>query len=531
MSLPGYLSARFPRTRACFQEVPGGDDILAHVLDLEARFGRRDHVAIAPSPDGPFSRPPDFDVALAGGGLSLIYAAALARQGFRVAVFDRRRIGCGHREWNISRDELFPLWQSGLFTRDEVDRLIKMQYRVGLCRWHGGGTYPVAGVLDCVVDAEALLSGLRQRALSAGATLLDHHGLEGYRVGPSGVTLTLRETTAGERPGDPVKLTARLLLDGMGASSPHARFDLSCPTVGGIMSGLHRGKDPLDLDPEVGEILVTTEGIEQNRQHIWEGFPAPPRPNDDQGRDPATADRMTIYLFHYCEPRHLGQHPLLDLYERFFTTLPRYKRGALSLDKATYGFIPAYTRLQPMPVSPAPRVLLVGDAASRHSPLTFCGFGSMIRSFWPISQGIAACLRGDRLTRRALAGIFVEPPALRVMGGLTLMMSPRGSVGGDPGAINRLLDAAFATLAELGEGVYASFIRDEIGYSDFVCFMRGSARRYPAIYREAFRRLSIREILIWAGRLAALAMRPRKEHKALTGKVLAKGPPVPRSSP
>ena len=223
-----------------------------------------------------------------------------------------------------------------------MDALIKMQYRAGVCRFYGGGAYQVAGVLDCVVDAETLLAELRKRALVAGATLLDCHGLFGYRVGRAGVALTLHSLPA----GDKVELSARLLLDGMGAASPHARFDLGCPTVGGVMSGLQRGDDPLALDPGLGEILVTTEGIEDGRQHIWEGFPAPPK---EPGADPAATDRMTIYLFHYCEPRHLGEHPLLDLYERFFATLPRYKRGALRLDKATYGMITPIPACAPCP--------------------------------------------------------------------------------------------------------------------------------------------------------------------------------------
>ena len=173
----------------------------------------------------------DFDVVLAGGGLSLIYAAYLARRGRRVAVFDRRKIGCGHREWNISRAEMRPLVDSALFTQAEADALVQLEYDHGICRWHGGGTYPVRRVLDCVVDAERLLTELRARAEAAGATLLDHHALAGYRVGRGGVEVRL----------SPAKtLTARVLVDGMGAASPHAAFDLVCPTVGGVLAELER---------------------------------------------------------------------------------------------------------------------------------------------------------------------------------------------------------------------------------------------------------------------------------------------------
>lgn len=533
--LVGRLHRSFPNTAAAFATLPDGLAALGHIVELEEGFGRRaaaagcglcaggmDAAGRAASAFEPF------DVVLAGGGLSLIYAAALSRLGLRVCVFDRRRIGCGHREWNISRRELQPLVTSGLFTADEVQRLIRMQYRHGICRFGSGPAHAVAGVLDCVVDAEGLLEGLRQRALAAGATLLDYHAFAGYRVVPGGVEV---EVTPNAQPARK-RLVGRLLVDALGVRSPHARFDLLCPTVGGVMEGLKLGSGLDEMDPEVGEILVTTEGVEDGQQHVWEGFPA--RPSDGQ------AGAMTIYLFYYqrIDQVRAEDHPLLSLYERFFTTLPRYKRGPLRMVRPTYGYIPGYTRLglgkKAPPASPCDRVLLVGDAAARHSPLTFCGFGSMIRSFWPVSQGIARLLAEDKLDRRALAALWsasrplpgaadpsppeqlpdqwvdqrsdqqVDPPALLVMGGLTLMMvpSPGGSSVEEPDGINQLLDAAFATLRELGEEVYAAFLQDRVDAKTFVRFMLRTSARHPAVYRKVLEHLTLLEAATWLLRLA-----------------------------
>jgi lycopene cyclase CruA len=265
------------------------------------------------------------------------------------------------------------------------------------------------------------------------------------------------------------------------------------PPVGGVHGGLERG-GALGVDDRVGEILVTTEGIEDDRQHIWEGFPGP-------------GGRFTTYLFYYTEPARLPAHPLLALYERFFATLPRYKRGEATLHKATYGFIPAYSRLRPMPAA-RDRVLLVGDAAGRHSPLTFCGFGAMIRSFLPVADGVRERLaQGDgRLGARALAQVWREPPGLQVMGGLTLMMVPGRRPSADPDAVNRLLDAAFASLAELGDEVYGAFVRDQIGFGDFIAFMRATAKKRPSIYDEVFAQLSPAELARWSLRLGRLAL-------------------------
>jgi len=487
MELIDRLIHLFPRTVEALGGLPNGEETLAHLEQLERDFGSRGAQLQLRDHGGPDRGARcDFDVVLAGGGLSLVYAAYLARRGLRVAVFDRRRIGCGHREWNISRAELAPLVASGLFTDEEVRRLVLLEYEHGIVRWHGGGTYPVKGVLDCVVNAEWLLDELRARAERAGATLLDHHALAGYQVGAGGVLVQLQN-----RLMQPHQITARVLLDGLGAASPHAAFDLCCPTVGGVLDGVAQGDDALAMDPLRGEILVSTEGLEDERQHIWEGFPGP-------------GGVLTTYLFYYTEPQRLPEHPLLSLYERFFVTLPRYKRGEARLTKATYGFIPAYSRLRAMPAAPCDRVLLVGDAAGRHSPLTFCGFGSMIRSFLHVADGLIGRLERDALDARSLAALWSDPPSLSVMGALTLMMVPGRRRGLAADDVNRLLDAAFASLAELGNDAYAAFVRDEIGFRDFWTFMRRTAQRRPSIYDEVFAQLTPGEIARWTARFAAL---------------------------
>ena len=487
MSILDEERAHFPRTVDAFAAVPEGAAALAHVAELERRWNRVDAVTI--TSDGPDAgSTPHFDVLLAGGGLSLFYGAYLARRGLRVAIFDRGEIGKTHREWNASRRELVPLVRSGLFSQAEVDALVEVEYREGICRWHGGGTYPVKHVLDCVIAAAPLLAGLRERAQAAGATLLPHHTLIGYGRGAGGVEVRLANGEVERR------LTGRVLLDGTGAASPHARFDLVCPTVGGVLADLALGEADDELDPMRGEILVTTEDIEAGRQHIWEGFPGP-------------GNVLTTYLFYYDEPHRLPARPLLSLYERFFETLPRYKRGPARLLRPTYGYIPAYTRLRPMPAAPSDRVLLVGDAASRHSPLTFCGFGSMLRSFERVSDALIACLAEDRLSRRSLAACWDEPPALRVMGGLTLMMAERPHHPRPAHDVNTLLDQAFATLHEMGQDVYAAFVRDEIGFREFVEFMQITAKKRPSMYGEVFAHLHRAEIARWTLRLGGLGFR------------------------
>src|SRR5262249_12046963 len=164
------------------------------------------------------------------------------------------------------------LAESGLFTPDEVSALIVARYARGICRFHGGRAHPVTGVLDHAFDAGRLLREARARSERRGVAMFDGHALLDHTEGKTAVRLAFSAAN-----GASVEVTARLLVDARGASSPYATADLLCPTVGGVMRGLDEGDGDDRVAPDVGEILVTTEGVEQGVQHIWEAFPGRPR--------------------------------------------------------------------------------------------------------------------------------------------------------------------------------------------------------------------------------------------------------------
>ncbi|HEU4538515.1 MAG TPA: lycopene cyclase, partial [Polyangiaceae bacterium] len=467
---------------------PGGAEALERIEHLERAWGGR-----APLERLRFDPPPGFrpdvDVVVAGGGLWLVLAAFLARRGLRVAVLDRAPVGRAHREWNISRKELAPFVASGLFAPDELEALVVARYERGVCRWHGGGSYPVRGVLDHAIDGRGFLEAARAKALAAGARLLDRHALAGFGATRRGVLV--RAVEAG---GGPVELTARVLVDALGAASPHARVDLGCPTVGAVLSGLREGEAADEIDPQVGDILATTEHRDGGRQHVWEGFPA-----GDLG--------YTTYLFHYARAGALGPRPLLSLFGRFFRLRPRYKRGDAEVQRLTFGIIPGLSRLGPAPAPPCDGVALVGDAAARHSPLTFCGFGSMARSFVPVGEGLARALDDGDLSAARLDRLAPEPPLLRGAGALALLLAEaRRPV--DPTATNRLLDAAFGALHARGNDFYASLLRDEMALSDFVSFLYRTSRRRPEVYRDVGAYLGAGELVRWTRALTVGYLRP-----------------------
>jgi lycopene cyclase CruA len=193
---------------------------------------------------------------------------------------------------------------------------------------------------------------------------------------------------------------------------------------------------------------------------------------------------------------------LLSLFGRFFRRRPTYKRGAGEVRRLTFGIIPGWSRLGPAPRPPGDGVVLVGDAAARHSPLTFCGFGSMARSFVPVGEGLVRALADGDLSAERLGRLAPEPPLLRGVGALALLLAaPRRRV--DPAATNRLLDAAFRSLHERGNDFYAALLRDEMPLSDFVAFLYQTSKHRPEVYRDVGAYLGPGELLRWLRGLTA----------------------------
>lgn len=457
--------------------------------ELAERLDHLDALPVRPTRPAERVRPregatPDFDVVLAGGGLSLLYAPLLAAEGHKVAVVERARAGGAHREWNASRRELEVLSRTGLASAREIDEeLVVARYRHGVCRWFGGHEHVVRGVLDCAVDAGALLAKARSLAESRGVTFLDGTSVVDHAGASDTVTLVV-ETGGVKR-----EIVARAMVDARGASSPFATADIVCPTVGGVLSGLTEGEGPTRVQPDVGEILATTEGVEDQRQHLWEAFP---------GRGGET----TVYLFHYGRADERRPGALLELYGRFFERLERYKEGTARLVRPTFGFIPGWSRLGPAPASDHPRVILVGDAAARHSPLTFCGFGATLRSLGPATRAILETVRG---VRSEISSVVDDAEVHHGTGALSLLLASPPRAKGRENDLNALLDAAFGAAAAMPSDAFARLLRDELSGEELVTFLRSTARTRPRVYFDVLARLGLASTLRWGRSVFARA--------------------------
>jgi lycopene cyclase CruA len=450
---------------------------IEHLDATRALRGRRVDRAL-PAPD-PGARP-ELDVVVAGGGLSLLVAAEMARLGLRVLVVERARAGVAHREWNASHEELAPLVDAGIVTAEQLEALIVARYREGVCAFHGGTPRRVRGVLDCAVDAGPLLERVRHVAASRGVSFVERASVDAVGVGADAVRVGWTDATGGR-----AEVVTRVMVDARGASSPYASADLVCPTVGGVVRGLAEGAGAREVDPAVGDILVTTEHVDpaSGLQHVWEGFPG--RPGD-----------VTVYLFYYARAADAPGGALARLYGRFFDSLATYKEGDAELMRPTFGYIPGWSRLAPAPRGPSPRVVLVGDAAARHSPLTFCGFGSMLRSFEPAAYEIATAVAEGRAPAR---NVVPDDPIHAWTGALATVMAS-GALGGPK--LNGLLDAAFGVLEDMGNDDFEALLKDRMNGRRFTEFLRQTGARHPIVYREVLRALGPISAARWGARLA-----------------------------
>jgi lycopene cyclase CruA len=455
--------------------------------------------------DGPPSNvAAEYDLLYAGGGLGLLHAAVMAKRYKRkVLVFDRGEVGCAHREWNISRPELQALVDLGVVDWDDLRAVVMREYRDGLVRFYNGPYSDVAPseiwlpeVLNVALDAGALLRLMRRVVEEAGGTVLDHRAfrlVRAYREGAPLVELELEQLAL---PGMIERYSGKLLLDGMGSTSPlallrHAGrpFAGVCPTVGTVASGFAQGTGPDEYDPTIGDILLSVADAQYGEQLMWEGFP---------GR----GDELTVYLFYYST-LGAGQnssnktYSLLELFEHYFALLPTYKRAGPHFQhiKPVYGYIPARHSLHSNEAPLLRGVLPVGDSAAQQSPLTFCGFGSHVRNLDRTTSLLNYALDTHLLDEQSLRRVN----AFQVNVSLNWVFSRFMHPWNQPHTVNRLQNIFLDTLNELGVDVATRFFQDRMRWSDYHPMIFGTLRRFNQIIPISWRVLGPGGWLQWAG--------------------------------
>ncbi|MEH1853717.1 MAG: FAD-binding oxidoreductase [Nostoc sp.] len=411
----------------------------------------------------------DFDVIICGGTLGILIGCALAVKGLRVALLERGILRGREQEWNISRKELDVFVELNLLTEEELASAIATQYNPARVSFAGGAEVWVEDVLNIGVDPVYLLATLKTRFLAAGGKLLENTPFTQAVVHPDGVMVNNQFKT-------------RLLIDAMGHFSPitqQARQgkkpDALCLVVGSCAQGFPENNS--------GDLLLSFTSLQNQCQYFWEAFPA--------------RDGRTTYLFTYidADPQRLS---LETLFEEYLRLLPEYQGVELSklkFQRALFGFFPTY-RQSPLK-TPWNRILPAGDSSGSQSPLSFGGFGAMVRHLKRLTYGIYEALETEQLSAQALTLLQPYQPSLTV----TWLFQRAMSVGVNqkiaPDQINQLLSAVFQEMQQLGTPVLKPFLQDIVQFSALTQTLLKTGLYHPVLVAKIIPQVGLASLLDW----------------------------------
>ncbi|NET88272.1 MAG: FAD-binding oxidoreductase [Kamptonema sp. SIO1D9] len=382
----------------------------------------------------------DCDVVISGGTLGILLAAALQKQGWQVSLIEKGVLRGRDQEWNISRQELKVFVELGLLTEAELENAIATEYNPARVSFHGGKDVWVRDVLNIGIDPVYLLETLKGKFLEAGGQLLENTPFDSAIVHPNGVVVEAGNKT----------IKTRLLIDAMGNFSPIAQQARQgekpegvCLVVGSCAQGYPENK--------IGDLIVSFTPIQNQCQYFWEAFPA--------------RDGRTTYLFTYLDAD--PNRPSLEFFmEEYLRLLPEYQKVELSqlkFERFLFGFFPSY-RQSPLRFS-FNRILPVGDSSGGQSPVSFGGFGAMVRHLQRLTNGIDEALKIEALNKDELALLQPYQPNISVTWLFQRTMSVKMNQELPPNQINDLLNSVFVAMENLGDDVLKPFLQDVVKFS------------------------------------------------------------------
>ncbi|HEY9767045.1 MAG TPA: FAD-binding oxidoreductase [Coleofasciculaceae cyanobacterium] len=380
------------------------------------------------------------DVAICGGTLGILLGAALQQLGWQVVLIEKGILQGREQEWNISRQELNTLIELELLTEEELATAIATEYNPARVSFKPGEEVWVKDVLNIGVDPVYLLAKLKQKFFQAGGKLLENTAFKSATVHPDGIVIQTGVQT----------IKTRLLIDAMGHFSPiiqqvrnGIKPEAVCVVVGSCAQGFPENK--------TGDLIYSFTPIINHCQYFWEAFPA--------------KDGRTTYMFSYLDAE--PERPSLeDFMNEYLRLLPKYQNitlEQLKFQRFLFGFFPAY---KDSPIKlPFDRILPVGDSAGGQSPVSFGGFGAMIRHLKRLTNGINEALIVDRLSNKDLVLLQPYQPNISVTWLFQQTMSVKVGQQVNPEQINNLMSGVFAVMERLGDDVLKPFLQDVIQFA------------------------------------------------------------------
>lgn len=381
----------------------------------------------------------DSDIIICGGTLGILLGSTLQQLGWQVTLVERGILKGREQEWNISRQELKVFVELELLTEAELEMAIATEYNPARVSFNQEEVW-VKDVLNIGVDPIYLLEQLKQKFLKGGGQLLENTAFKSATVHPDGVVVEAGEQT----------INTRLLIDAMGHFSPiikqgrnGTKPEAVCVVVGSCAQGF--------TENNTGDLICSFTPIINHCQYFWEAFPA--------------KDGRTTYMFSYLDANE--QRPSIEYFmNEYLRLLPEYQNITLEkidFKRFLFGFFPAYKDSPIMLLFN--RILPVGDSAGGQSPVSFGGFGAMIRHLKRLTNGINEALITDSLGRQELALLQPYQPNISVTWLFQQTMSVEVGKQVNPEQINNLMSGVFAVMDRLGDDVLKPFLQDVIQFA------------------------------------------------------------------
>ncbi|MFN6068645.1 MAG: FAD-binding oxidoreductase [Pseudanabaena sp.] len=425
----------------------------------------------------------NFDVIVCGGTLGIFIASALQRRGWSVVVIEQGILRGRVQEWNISRKELNAFLELDLLTEAELEQAIATVYNPARVGFQGGKDLWVRDILNIGIDPVYLLAVLKQKFLDAGGKSFEQTAFQRANTHPNGVSVEIipkLENAIIER------ITGRLLLDVMGHFSPIAKQARSliqgnikpdgvCMVVGSCAKGIP--------EKPYGDLIYSFTPIQNQCQYFWEAFPA--------------KDGRTTYMFTYVDAD--PQRPsFAQLMEDYLFWLPKYQEielQQLQFERVLFGFFPSYQN-NPLQ-TPWDRILQVGDSSGMQSPLSFGGFGSMVRHLSRLTDGLNAALHGDWLSQADLRSLQPYQPNLSVTWLFQKSMSVAVNQKIERDRINYLLGVTFTSMEKLGDRVLYPFLQDVVQFVPLAQTMLAMSIADPVLVLKIMQQVGVVTLIDW----------------------------------
>ncbi len=504
----GYFRQRYPETVASFGALQSREEWLRRIWEADERWrsmwetrggtAHAEEAVVRGRPPAGAEPEGEFDIVYAGGAAGLLHAAVMAcRYGRRVLVFDAEALGRPAADWNVSEDDLNGLERAGLFTREELERAVLNRTRGGVVKFHDAASRVkaeplwVSGVLDTSLDAGLLLEAagdkIRRQGPKGCALVGGLRFVRAY-VEPARVTVET-EDAAGRRRF----FAARLFVDAAGADSKAARQLAGAahvwPTVGTLARGFAKGDGADCVDFGATELFVSTEDASAHRQLVWGGFPASPRRDD-----------YATYLFFYDSPESPADKSLLSLFERYFETLPAYKRRGAGwrVQRPLFGHTPAASggAAQGARGRGEDRVMLLGEAAGDAGPLAARGPGAHARDLPRLTHLLDLALEADMLDAASLAQV-ADGGGGRLARAARLAEFMRPTPKGPASSVNETMNALMAALGGMDEAFRRELFQGRASFAALRRLAARTARLYPRIFSRLREHWGARGTLLW----------------------------------